>query len=128
MPAHSIEFVSPGYSAEVLGVYGSDFYAGSPALTVHCRGKGRAYFIAARTGEDFLDAFYRRLTTEAGIRPLFEELPEGVTVQVRSDGKKEFVFLTNFTNEKRRILAGSGRPEIGLAPFEVKVLRSEANS
>lgn len=116
-----------GEGAEVLGVYGSDFYAGSPALTVHRRGKGQAYFIAARTGEDFLDDFYRRLTTEAGIRPLFEDLPEGVTAQVRSDGKKNFVFLTNFTNEKRQVQAESGKPGISLEPFEVKVLRSETN-
>ncbi|MDR0635833.1 MAG: beta-galactosidase [Treponema sp.] len=116
-----------GEGAEVLGVYGSDFYAGSPALTVHRRGKGQAYFIAARTGEDFLDVFYRHLTMEAGIRPLFEDLPEGVTAQVRSDGKKNFVFLTNFTNEKRQVQAESGKPEISLEPFEVKVLRSETN-
>jgi beta-galactosidase len=114
--------------AEVLGVYGSDFYAGSPALTVHRRGKGRAYFIAARTGEDFLDDFYRHLTTEAGIRPLFEELPEGVSVHVRSDGKKDVVFLMNFTNENRLIPTEPDKPGISLEPFEVKMLRSETNT
>jgi beta-galactosidase len=108
----------------VLGVYGGDFYAGTPALTVHRRGKGRAYFIAARTGGDFLDDFYRRLTTEAGIRPRFEELPEGVSVQVRGDGEEDAVFLMNFTNEKKQVQAGHGKAGIDLEPFGVKILQS----
>jgi beta-galactosidase len=111
--------------AEVLGVYGGDFYAGKPALTAHRRGKGRSYFIAARTGADFLDDFYRRLTAEANIRPLFEEMPEGISAQVRSDDKTNFVFLMNFTNGKKLVPAGCGRPGIELEPFEAKILRSE---
>jgi beta-galactosidase len=114
--------------AEVLGVYGNDFYAGTPALTVNRRGKGRAYFIAARTGGDFLNDFYHRVTMEAGIRPLFEELPEGVTSHARSDGKKDFVFVMNFTNMNKLVPAESGKPGIDLEPFEVKILRSDANS
>jgi beta-galactosidase len=116
-----------GEGAEVLGVYGSDFYAGTPALTVNRRGKGRAYFIAARTGEDFLDDLYRRLTAEAGIQPLFGELPEGVTAQVRGDGKDRFVFLMNFTNMNKLVPAGPGGTETGLGPFEVKILRPESH-
>ncbi|MDR1230811.1 MAG: beta-galactosidase trimerization domain-containing protein, partial [Spirochaetaceae bacterium] len=108
--------------AEVLGVYGRDFYAGSPALTVHRRGKGQAYFIAARTGSDFLNAFYRQLTAEAGIRPLFEELPEDVTAQIRSDGTAAYVFLMNFGNGKRLVDTKSGR--IILEPFEARIMES----
>ncbi|MDR0386649.1 MAG: Beta-galactosidase C-terminal domain, partial [Treponema sp.] len=79
---------------------------------------------AARTGEDFLDAFYRRLTAEAGIRPLFAGLPEGVSAHARGDGEKNFVFLMNFTNGKKLVPAESGKAGIGLEPFEVKILRS----
>jgi hypothetical protein len=43
-------------------------------------------------GEDFLNDFYRHVTVEAGIRPLFDELPEGVTAQIRNNGEKDFVF------------------------------------
>jgi beta-galactosidase len=110
--------------AQALGVYGGDFYAGTPALTVHSRGKGRAYFIAARTGGDFLDDFYRRLAGEAGIQARFAELPDGVSAQVRSNGGKEAVFLMNFTNEKKQVPPARGRAGIDLEPFEVKILRS----
>jgi beta-galactosidase len=122
--------------AETLGVYGGDFYAGRPALTVQRRGEGRAYFIAARTGEDFLDDFYRQVTAEAGITPLFESLPEGVTAQVRGNGEKDFVFLMNFTNETRpvskgaEVSKGTGVPGadgvLDLKPFEARIIESPA--
>jgi beta-galactosidase len=114
-----------GEGAEILGTYGSDFYAGSPALTVYNRGKGRAYFIAARTGEDFLDDFYRRVAAEAGVKPRFDSLPDGVTAQVRGDGEKDMVFLMNFTNEEKTVAAGSGKAQVVLEPFGVTILRSE---
>jgi beta-galactosidase len=113
--------------AEVLGVYGGDFYAGRPALTVNRRGEGRAYFIAARTGGDFLDDFYRRLTAEAGILPLFDKLPEGVTAQIRSNGQKDFIFLMNFTNEKKEVSGGFGIAGESLGPFEVKIIERPAS-
>jgi beta-galactosidase len=82
--------------AEVLGAYGADFYAGRPALTVNRRGEGQAYFIAARTGADFLTDFYRKVVEESGVeRALDAELPAGVTAQVRSDGERDHVFVLN---------------------------------
>ncbi|MDR0730056.1 MAG: beta-galactosidase [Treponema sp.] len=106
--------------AETLGLYGADFYAGRPALTLNRRGEGRAYFIAARTGEDFLDDFYRQVSAEAGIAPLFGDLPEGVTAQRRNNGEEDFVFLLNFTAEEKQIAGVSGV----LGPFEARILRS----
>jgi beta-galactosidase len=104
--------------AQVLGTYGSDFYAGQPALTVNSFGKGKAYFIAARTGADFLDVFYRKLTDESGIkRALTSELPKGVTAQIRSDGATDYIFLMNFTPSPAQ--ADCGPQGIKkLAPFE----------
>ena len=85
--------------AQVLGTYGSDFYAGRPALTVNNFGKGKAYFIAARTGADFLNDFYSMLITDAGVKPaLAAKLPDGVTAQVRTDGKTSYIFIMNFSS------------------------------
>jgi beta-galactosidase len=106
--------------AEALGVYGADFYAGRPALTVNRYGKGRAYYIAARTEQAFLDEFYAGLVKEAGVpRALEAELPEGVTAQVRSDGKSRFVFIMNFTPEEKSVNTKKG--ERKLAPWEVVI-------
>lgn len=35
-------------TADVLGTYDSDFYAGNAAVTVNSYGKGKAYYVAAR--------------------------------------------------------------------------------
>jgi beta-galactosidase len=105
--------------AEVLGVYGKDFYAGEPALTVNKRGLGRAYFIAPRTGADFLDDFYGKIAAEARLKPVLEApLPEGVSAQVRRKGETEFVFVMNFSGEPKTVDAGR-EGKRALTPWEV---------
>jgi beta-galactosidase len=37
--------------ARVLGTYGEDFYAGTPALTEHAFGAGSAFYIASDSAE-----------------------------------------------------------------------------
>jgi beta-galactosidase len=108
--------------AKVLGTYGADFYAGRPALTVNTRGRGRAYFIAARTGADFLDDFYRMLLDEAGVKRVLDAaLPPGVTAQIRSDGKTEYVFVMNFTPAAARVDLGPQGIQ-SLAPWETVIV------
>jgi len=90
--------------AEVLAEYGSEFYAGRPALTVNRVGTGRAYYIAFRDAGTFLDAFYGRLIDEVGLaRVLNVELPNGVTAQMRTDGERDFIFVLNFTHDAHTI-------------------------
>jgi beta-galactosidase len=107
--------------AEVLGTYQQDFYAGRPAITMNHHGSGKAYYIAARTEQDFLNDFYDALTAENHIRRVLEKpLPEGVTAQIRSDGKTEHVFVMNFTPQGISMDAGSlGRIDLGA--YEVKL-------
>lgn len=84
-------------TAEALGYYSDDFYAGQPALTVNQLGRGQAYHMATRLGDEFLSAFYRRIIMEANLsRALDSELPEGITAQVRTDGSTDYVFVMNF--------------------------------
>ena len=86
-------------TAESLGEYGDDFYAGRPALTVNSYGKGKAYYIAARTGGDFLDDFYGKISS--GLPVNFKaDLPKGVTAQYRTDGERDYIFLMNFLNRE----------------------------
>ncbi|MQM26302.1 beta-galactosidase [Glycomyces sp. NEAU-7082] len=108
-------------SAEALGAYGADFYAGRPALTVNRRGEGRAYFIAARTGADFLADFYGGVVAESGVeRALDTDLPVGVTAQVRTDGATDYVFVLNFNPAPVRVEAGG--EVLDLAPFGTAVV------
>ncbi|MDT8715164.1 beta-galactosidase [Clostridium sp. 19966] len=90
--------------AEILATYGKDFYAGMPALTVNSFGDGKAYYIAARTKQDFNDAFYGKIIEEAKLEKSIEaKLPEGVTAQYRIDGENKYIFVMNFSNEEKTI-------------------------
>jgi len=93
--------------AEVLAIYSHDFYAGQPALTVNHVGRGAAYYVASRNENRFLSDFYGVLQKELGLRRSLEvSLPEGVTAQLRTDGKREFIFLMNFKSNAQSIDLG----------------------
>jgi len=91
--------------AKALALYDDDFYAGSPALTVHAHGKGSAYYIASRNDERFLADFTRYLCKEAALKPTFlDPLPESVIAQGRETDATKFVFLMNFSNAPQQVL------------------------
>ncbi len=90
--------------AEVLATYENDFYAGRPALTVNRLGKGLAYYMASRNEDTFNDRFMGKLIEATrAYRALETMLPYGVTAQVRSDGKSEYVFLLNFSETEQEV-------------------------
>ena len=120
--------------ATQLGVYGGDFCAGRPAVTVNRFGAGEAYTLAARTEDRFLSDFYAALSSKLALRRALEaDTPAGVTAQSRTDGENEFIFLMNFNGEPARIeigracvdmLTGGSVPgEVELPAFGVSVLR-----
>jgi beta-galactosidase len=97
--------------AEVLASYGADWYAGRPALTRNRAGTGRAYHIAARTDDAFLNDFYGALLAEAGVVGALggdAAIPSDVSVQERTNGKERFVFLLNFSAEAKTVVLGTG--------------------
>jgi len=121
--------------AQVLAPYGSDFYAGRPALTVNHYGKGKAYYMASRNGDDFLSAFYGKLADDLKLlRALPVDLPGGVTAQLRTDGENKFVFVMNFNNAPVTVPLGKGsyqnlvtgqtvKGRLEMLPYGVEVLK-----
>lgn len=81
--------------AEALAVYGSDFYAGRPALTENSFGKGKAYYIATAPEQAFLDDFLGYLCDNISILRGPVGGPEGVEVTVRTKKDKKYVFVLN---------------------------------
>ena len=87
------------HGAKVLGTYTHDFYSDSPAVTGHKYGEGAAYFIGARTNEDFLGDFYAVFVQNSS--PIIAQ--EGVSVQVRENDGHTYYFVMNFTEEVKHI-------------------------
>ena len=119
--------------AEVLARYDEDFYRGDPALTRNTFGKGLAYYIAARTGTDFLRGFYGALCEKLGLTPLVRDLPEGVDCASRAGSQGRFLFLLNgnphpvTVNTPAGLRADSGEPLCGpteLRPWEALIVRT----
>lgn len=93
--------------ARVLATYGSEFYEGTPALTVKSVGAGRAFYIASRNNAAFHDDFYNGLIDRLELRRVLPaRLPKGVTAQIRSDGRREFIFVLNFDREDHKLDLG----------------------
>lgn len=121
--------------AKALAYYGKDFYQGRPALTVNQFGKGQAYYMAARQKLDFNRDFYQALANDLGLkRVIDQDLPEGVTVQLRSNDLTDFVFVLNFNNAETEVLLDQASyqdaltnekvaDQIKLKPFGVAILR-----
>lgn len=94
--------------AQVLAQYEQDFYQGMPVLLKNQRGKGCAYYIAARTERDFLKALYAGIAAECGVQPLLETVPEHVLVTERKGDQGTFLFIMNPQPQER---------EVSLPPF-----------
>ena len=97
----------------MLGEYNSDFYSGSPAVTVNTYGKGKAYCAAFASEGDFQKDFCAFLMGELDLRPDCDiVLTEGVTLRKRGD----LIFVMNFSDRIYAIDFGklicSGTPDV----------------
>lgn len=95
--------------AQVLAAYAGDFYAGRPAMTLNRFGKGEAIYIAARCDDELLAALYTKLARRLHLPGALEKRsPEGVSVQVRTDGRQRFLFAMNFTTTTQTVQLDAG--------------------
>ena len=87
-------------TAETLGVYSGDYYAGKPCLTRNAYGKGKAYYLAAKVEQSGLQAIYATLAEELQLKAaLPDALPYGVIATQRGNT----VFVQNFSGESRKV-------------------------
>jgi beta-galactosidase len=129
--------------ATALGYYGSDFYAGRPALTVHEYGAGRAFYVASRNEFAFLSELYGALVEHTKpLRATEQLLPPGVHATLRRadepDGSRsEYRFLINFSAESVMVPAPERNEEIiyrsppgniGMQPKAERVRQGQADA
>ena len=99
-PIHELAEIHEPLSAEPLGVYERDFYAGLPCMTRNAFGKGQAYYLAAKLEQAGLDAIYADLAAQLALpRALPDALPEGVVATERGGA----VFLQNYSGMEQRV-------------------------
>lgn len=119
--------------ATAQAVYGGDFYAGRPALTVNRVGNGKAWYVASRNDASFQRDFFMAIAQELALpRALDTALPPGVTAQRRSDGESEFIIVQNYSDKAKSVAlpavytdmsdAKSLQGEMTLAPWGCRIL------
>jgi len=119
--------------AEALGVYGGDFYAGTPAVTRNAYGKGQVYYIGTQLEPAGIAAVMDQAVKAAGAEPVLAE-PTKLEVVKRSGRNGQFYFVLNFTGENQPLperfadeadlLTGETLPKGSvLAPYAAMVFR-----
>ncbi|WP_099469710.1 beta-galactosidase [Konateibacter massiliensis] len=101
-PAKLLCDISHLEGAGALAVYEKDFYKGTPALTAHSYGRGRAYYVGTRSSEEFYTNFLKKLCEEQGIKPLAAPVAN-VEVTKRINEMGSFLFFLNHAGESREI-------------------------
>ncbi len=121
-------------SADILANYKNGMYAETPVVTQNNYGKGTAYFIGATLTRDFLIDFYNALIKKHQIKSVLDTpIPDGVIAQERKKEDKKYLFLSNYSRDKKTIqlnkkyydMLGSceAENEITLKGFDAKVLK-----
>jgi beta-galactosidase len=89
--------------AETLAAYADGPFAGSPAITSHRYGNGRAVYVAGAATDVTLERVYRHLGAGLGLTML--ELPFGLeAVRLEGTGNGELMMLLNHTDRAQRLV------------------------
>ncbi len=121
--------------AQCVAEYGSDFYAGTPAVTRNGFGQGAAYYIGTDMQADGTAKVLDMAVAEAGVKPVVEG-GEGLEIVRRRADDCDFYFLMNFKDEaapapavlagKTDVLTGKAVKEGELlSKYDVKIVRVE---
>lgn len=116
-------------AARPLAVYGSEFYAGTPALTVNRFGEGRAYYVGTEMSPALADRFVEEMVSQ-GLEPL-ASTPLGVEVARRVSGNRRWYFVLNHTGQTQYVtlpphwIPWDGQRRSALPPFAADVYTEE---
>ncbi|MHC5122149.1 MAG: beta-galactosidase, partial [Planctomycetota bacterium] len=94
-------------TAKSLAEYGSDFFKGTPALTVNNFGKGRAYYVATLPSNEFMRPFLKQVCAEQAVTPVLQA-PEKVEAVIRSNNDNQYLFVMNHNYEAVEVTLPEG--------------------
>lgn len=108
--------------AKTVMTYGSDFYAGYPALTVNSYGKGQAWYVAADAEKEFQEDLIRKIAEQSGISCGVDgEIPKDLEVTSRETEKEQFYIYQNWGDEEVSLPLPKGKVEAVYGEFEKKL-------
>lgn len=114
--------------AEVLAVYGTDFYEGAAAITQNSYYEGIGYYVGMVPDRRGMISFAKLLLENASI-PYMESLPYGVEVTERRNDTKSWELYFNNTMHKQHFDVIVRHKDqtvkkhtLDLQPFEMKIL------
>ncbi len=121
-------------TAQVLGTYESDYYAGMPALTCNYFGKGMAYYLCARAEKAFYCDLYADIADEIGLERALDGaiLPQNVTATLRKGEGYDIAVVQNFNNAPASVClenpamdleTGETTTFIQLPPYGARILK-----
>jgi beta-galactosidase len=89
-------------SADCIGTYTEEFYAGKPAITVNRLGKGLVYYIGTEPEQNLIDDFLTELIKESCIERICEDFT-GVEFVRRRTKDADYIFALNHSNKEQVI-------------------------
>ncbi|MDD3428969.1 MAG: beta-galactosidase trimerization domain-containing protein, partial [Oscillospiraceae bacterium] len=95
-------------TATPLLAYEQDFYAGKPAATVNCCGKGKAWYLATNAEQACFDILLKQAVAQTDILLPIKDLPLNVCVNQRETPKYRYLFLQNWGEEKTFVTLPEG--------------------
>ena len=95
-------------TARSLAEYGSDFFKGTPALTVNNFGKGKAYYVATLPSNEFMRPFLKQVCAEQAVTPVLQA-PEKVEAVIRSNKDNKYLFVMNHNYEAVEVTLPEGK-------------------
>jgi beta-galactosidase len=81
-------------TASVVGVYGRDFYAGTPAVTRNEYGAGECWYVCTSVKGEFLRRLAKAIAAKHGIEPVFP-VADNLEATYREKDGRRFVFVLN---------------------------------
>lgn len=96
---HWADLIAPT-TATPLAVYGSEFYAGTPAITQNRFGAGTAYYVGTELTDALADQFVGQLPAVAAETIM---APPRVEITHRDSAAKRYYFVLNHTGETQTV-------------------------
>lgn len=96
---HLCALIHPEGNTKTLATYDSDFFKGMAAVTENDFGSGKAYYVATRLEDSFIEKFVSDVLKEQQLEASIDNLPYAVTCHTRYNDNFEYLFIGNYSDK-----------------------------